>query len=121
MKDLFKVESNPQLDKYNFTFSNTSKYPYFTRTVFNNGIYGYVDYYDDVHLIKGNAIAVGMMGMQFFYMKSDFYAGQFTKTLYPLFKDFDEDIALYFISILNLYQNRLKGELVRNFESYLLS
>ena len=115
------MEANPQLDKYNFTFSEHSRYPYFTRTVFNNGIYGYVDYLDEEHLIKGNAIAVGMMGMQFFYMQSDFYAGQFTKTLYPLFDGFDEELALYFISILKLFQSRLKGELVRNFENYLLS
>ena len=85
LKSLFKVKNNPQLDKDYFTFSKSSKYPYFTRTVFNNGIYGLVDYLDDDHLIKGNAIAVGMMGMQFFFMQSDFYAGQFTKTLneYP--------------------------------------
>lgn len=121
LKSLFKVKNNPQLDKDYFTFSKSSKYPYFTRTVFNNGIYGLVDYLDDDHLIKGNAIAVGMMGMQFFFMQSDFYAGQFTKTLYPLFEGFDEDIALYFISILNLFQARLKGELVRNFEGFLLS
>lgn len=109
------------MDKESFVFSDKSTYPYFTRTVFNNGIYGYVDYLDDEHLIKGNSIAVGMMGMQFFYMQSDFYAGQFTKTLFPKFEGLDADVALYFISILNLYQSRLKAELVRNFESFLLS
>lgn len=62
-----------------------------------------------------------MMGMQFFYMAHDFYAGQFTKTLFPKFDAFDADIALYFISILNLYQSRLKAELVRHFEKFLLS
>lgn len=61
------------------------------------------------------------MGMQFFYMAHDFYAGQFTKTLFPKFDSFDADIALYFISILNLYQSRLKAELVRHFEKFLLS
>ena len=121
LSECFTVKSNPQLDKEIFTFSEFSKYPYFTRTVFNNGIYGYVDYFDDAHLIKGNSIAVGMMGMQFFYMAHDFYAGQFTKTLFPKFNGLDADIALYFISILNLYQGRLKAELVRHFESFLLS
>lgn len=97
LSECFTVKSNPQLDKEIFTFSEFSKYPYFTRTVFNNGIYGYVDYFDDAHLIKGNSIAVGMMGMQFFYMAHDFYAGQFTKTLFPKFNGLDADIALYFI------------------------
>lgn len=36
--DLFVVKSNPQLNKESFKFTNTGEYPYFTRTVFNNGI-----------------------------------------------------------------------------------
>lgn len=70
--ELFEVKSNPQLDKENFVFSNVGKYPYFTRTIMNNGILGYVEYLDEEHKIKGNSLAVGMLGMQFFYMKSDF-------------------------------------------------
>ena len=72
IEDLFIIKGNPQLDKENLSFSKDSLYPYFTRTVFNNGIYGYVDYYDDKHLIKGNSIAVGMMGMQVFLHGSRF-------------------------------------------------
>ena len=91
-------------------------YPYFTRTVFNNGIYGYVDYYDDKHLIKGNSIAVGMMGMQFFYMAHDFYAGQFTKTAFPKFEGLNWRIALWFISWFNKSSKWYLGLLVRDFE-----
>lgn len=114
--DLFLLKSNPQLDKDNFVFSENAKYPYFTRTVFNNGIFGNVEFFDNEHLIKGNSIAVGMMGMQFFYMCYDFYAGQFTKTAYPRFSEFNENIALYFISLLNRFQKKYLGVLVRNFE-----
>jgi len=114
--DLFILKSNPQLDKDNFVFSENAKYPYFTRTVFNNGIFGNVEFFDNEHLIKGNSIAVGMMGMQFFYMCYDFYAGQFTKTAYPRFSEFNENIALYFISLLNRFQKKYLGVLVRNFE-----
>lgn len=114
--DLFLLKSNPQLDKDNFVFSENAKYPYFTRTVFNNGIFGDVEFFDNEHLIKGNSIAVGMMGMQFFYMRNDFYAGQFTKTVYPKFFGFNENIALYFISLLNRFQKKYLGVLVRNFE-----
>ena len=31
--------------------------------------------------------------MQFFYMQKDFYAGQFTKTLYPKFNGLNATIA----------------------------
>lgn len=115
--DLFYVKGNPQLNKESFTFSENGEYPYFTRTVFNNGIYDYANYLDQDHLIKGNSLAVGMMACKFFYMEHDFYAGQFTKTCYPRFQKFNEKIATYFISLLNCYSDKLKGVLVRDFES----
>ncbi|WP_107788462.1 restriction endonuclease subunit S [Campylobacter concisus] len=114
--DLFKVVSNPQLNKESFHFSDNGEYPYFTRTVLNNGIAGYVDYLDEKHKINGNSLAVGMLGMQFFYMKKDFYAGQFTKTIYPKFDNFNKDIAQYFICWLNKKQNFYQSHLVRDFE-----
>lgn len=115
-KELFLLKGNPQLNKESFTFTSDSKYPYFTRTVNNNGILGYVNYLDDEHLIKGNSLAVGMMGMQFFYMEHDFYAGQFTKTAFPLFEGFNERIALWFISWFNKSSKKYLRLLVRDFE-----
>lgn len=115
-KELFNVKGNPQLNKESFSFIEGGEYPYFTRTVFNNGILGYVEYLDEEHKILGNSIAVGMLGMRFFYMEHDFYAGQFTKTLFPKFDDFDEDVALYFIAILNTNSQKYLGGLVRDFE-----
>lgn len=114
---MFTVKGNPQLNKASFVFGSNSEYPYFTRTAFNNGILGYVDYLDDEHLVKGNSLAVGMIGMQFFYMRHDFYAGQFTKTVYPKFSGFNEPVALWFISWLNKSSQRFKSVLVRNFKA----
>lgn len=114
--ELFEVKNNPQLNKEYFIFSDKGEYPYFTRTVANNGILGYVEYLNEKNKITGNSIAVGMLGMQFFYMEKDFYAGQFTKTIYPKFKYFNEKIALYFTSLFNLHSKRYQGVLVRNFE-----
>ena len=115
--NLFSVTSNRQLNKDSFRFLDNGEYPYFTRTVLNNGIAGYVDYLDDEHKIKGHSIAVGMLGMQFFYMDKDFYAGQFTKTLYPKFSVFSQRIAQYFIVLLNKNQKIYQGGLVRDFEN----
>ena len=117
---MFIIKGNPQLDKEKLSFSKDSSYPYFTRTVFNNGIYGYVDYYDDKHLVKGNSIAVGMMGMQFFYMAHDFYAGQFTKTAFPKFEGFNWRVALWFIAWFNKSSKKYLGLLVRDFEKAFL-
>lgn len=119
LKKLFLIKGNPQLNKDSFTFSESGEYPYFTRTVLNNGIAGYVEYLDDEHKISGNCLAVGMLGMQFFYMQKDFYAGQFTKSAYPIedkISRFNKNIAQYFIVLLNRYQKVFQGMLVRDFE-----
>ncbi|MCL2235761.1 MAG: restriction endonuclease subunit S [Defluviitaleaceae bacterium] len=113
---LFKISNNPQLDKENFTFSKHAKYPYFTRTVKNNGLLGYVEFLNDKNLIRGNSIAVGMLQMQFFYMNHDFYAGQFTKTAHPTFEGFNREVALYFTTLLNKNSPRFLSVLVRDFE-----
>ena len=115
--DLFEVQSNPQLNKDSFVFNEHGEYPYFTRTVSNNGILGYVDYLDEEHKIKGNCIAVGMLGMQFFYMEKDFYAGQFTKSIIPKNFSLTENSAKFFITILNRFQKSFQNVLVRYFES----
>jgi len=115
ISDLFDVINNPQLDKENFTFSKDAQYPYFTRTENNNGILGYVEYLDEDHKIIGNSLAVGMISMKFHYMAHDFYAGQFTKTLIPKFVDFDETLALFFISVLNKHSAYYQSYLVREF------
>lgn len=115
--ELFSVKSNPQLNKDSFNFTENAEYPYFTRTVFNNGILGYVKYLDEEHKIKGNSIAVGLIAMQFFYMEKDFYAGQFTKTIYPKFENFNKYFAFYFISLFNANRQKyLKDFVVKNFE-----
>ncbi|MCR2061284.1 restriction endonuclease subunit S [Campylobacter helveticus] len=115
-EELFSVKSNPQLNKDSFSFGENAPYPYFTRTCLNNGIAGYVEYLDEEHKIKGESIAVGMLGMQFFYMQKDFYAGQFTKTLYPKFSGLNTTIAQFFIAWLNKNQKIFQGVLVRDFE-----
>ena len=102
-------------------FSRNAEYPYFTRTVNNNGILGYVDYLDEEHLIKGNSLAVGMLGMEFFYMGHDFYAGQFTKTIYAKGFTLSPQLGVFFISVFNRYREELKSVLVRDFEEKFLS
>lgn len=115
--DLFEIKGNAQLNKDSFVFRENGEYPYFTRTVFNNGIAGYVDYLDEEHKTKGGCLAVGMMAMQFFYMETDFYAGQFTKRAVPKGFVLTKRIANFFISILNKNQKVFQSVLVRNFEN----
>ncbi len=117
LSDLFEIKGNSQLNKDSFVFKEDAEYPYFTRTVLNNGIAGYVEYLDEEHKINGNCLAVGMLGMQFFYMEKDFYAGQFTKRAIPKSFTLNKRRASYFISMLNKYQQVFQSVLVRNFET----
>jgi len=114
---LFEVKGNPQLNKDSFTFNEKGKYPYFTRTIFNNGIFGNVNYLDEEHKISGNCLAIGMMAMKFFYIKKDFYAGQFTKRAIPLNFELNDKVASFFITILDKKQDIFKNVLVRDFEN----
>ncbi len=113
---MFEIKSNPQLDKSSFVFSEYGEYPYFTRTIYNNGILGNVNYLDEEHKIKGGCLAVGMISMQFFYMEKDFYAGQFTKRAIPKTFYMNPSRAKFFISLLNRYGEQFKNVLVRDFE-----
>lgn len=99
--DLFEIKGNPQLNKSSFSFGENAEFPYFTRTEFNNGILGYVDYLNEEYKIKGNCLSVGMIAMKFFYMQKDFYAGQFTKRAIPRSFSLTSRLANYFISLLN--------------------
>jgi hypothetical protein len=114
--DLFDIKGNPQLNKDSFVFNEKGEYPYFTRTVLNNGIAGYVDYLDEEHKICGNCLAIGMMGMQFFYMEKDFYAGQFTKRAIPKSFSLTKRTATYLTSLMNRNQQSFQNVLVRSFE-----
>ena len=114
--DLFDVVYNSSLDKSQLNCSKKGNYPYFTRTVNNNGIAEYVEYYDEEHKIKGNSIAVGLLQMCFFYMKHDFYAGQFTKTLFPKFEGMNENIGLFFTTLFNKQSEKYKSFLIRDFD-----
>ncbi|WP_107726947.1 restriction endonuclease subunit S [Neisseria weaveri] len=114
--DLFEIKSNPQLNKDSFVFSQNAQYPYFTRTVFNNGILGNVEYLDEEHKIQGGCLAVGMIAMQFFYMEKDFYAGQFTKRAVPKKFQLTHRLANYFITVLNKKQTIFQSVLVGKFE-----
>ncbi len=114
--DLFRIKSNLQLNKNSFIFSENGEYPYFTRTVFNNGILGNVHYLDEEHKLKGNCLAVGMIAMRFFYMDKDFYAGQFTKRAIPIGFSLNSRLANYFITVLNKKSKIFQSSLVRNFE-----
>jgi hypothetical protein len=114
--DLFEIKGNPQLNKDSFTFSERSIYPYFTRTEFNNGILGYVEYLDEEHKINGGCLAVGMIAMKFFFMDKDFYAGQFTKRAIPKSFILTPRVSNYFISLLNKNQKAFQNILIRHFE-----
>ena len=73
-------------------------------------------YLDEEHKISGNVLGVGMLQMKFFYMDHDFYAGQFTKTVVPLFQGFNEAVGQYFAVWFNKSSEKYKAGVVGDFD-----
>ncbi|MCR1912958.1 MULTISPECIES: N-6 DNA methylase [Enterococcus] len=121
ISEFFNVRNNPSLNKNELIINPYGQYPYFTRTINNNGISDYSDYVDEEHKIMGNTIAVGLMAMEFFYLEKDYYTGQFTKSIVPKFENFERNIGLYFISLFNQNKTYYKGSLVRDFDKIFLN
>lgn len=107
IKELFYIKNNPSKDAGYFQFSDTNPYPYFTRKSEDNGIKGYVDYYDEEHKIEGNCIAVGLMQNIFFYISQDFYTGQFTKRLITKLYKLNAINAHFVVYQLNMFSKQL--------------
>lgn len=117
ISDLFYIRNNPSLDKRDIKLCDDfNLFPYFTRTEFNNGFSGYTREIPKGYKNPGNSIAVGLMGMKFFYMDKDFCSGQFTKTLIPKGK-FNENLSLFYLTFLNKNSENLKANLVRDFNN----
>lgn len=120
MSELFEIVNHTTIDKSSFKNNSTStigKYPYRTRTILNNGIEGYTDKELEYAKIEGKCIFVGMLGRKFFYEPNTFYAGQFTKSIYPKFEGFNKSVALYFIANFNKYHDAHVGLAVRYFNT----
>ena len=82
--------------------------PYVTRTVENNGVNMLIDLsiVPDEYVNAGNEFSFGLLGLEAFYQKRAYVAGQFVRRFVPKF-DMNETLSMYFKTLID----KLKPEL----------
>lgn len=78
----------------------------------NNGILQYTGFVNKENINAANTFSLGLLQMNFFYQKDQWYAGQFVRKVVPKFK-INDRLANYFGTLLNKQRDLLLSVLVR--------
>ncbi|MCI7548979.1 MAG: restriction endonuclease subunit S [Campylobacter sp.] len=106
-------------DIRNTTGLNTDKlndgleYDYITRTSNNQGILQTTGLVNQSNLNEAGVWSLGLLQMDFFYRKRQWYAGQFVRKIIPKIK-LSKNAILFFTTLLNCQKKILLSVLVRN-------
>ena len=106
-------------DIRNTTGLNTDKlndgleYDYITRTSNNQGILQTTGLVNQSNLNEAGVWSLGLLQMDFFYRKRQWYAGQFVRKIIPKIK-LSKNAILFFTTLLNYQKKILLSVLVRN-------
>ncbi|MCI7587585.1 MAG: restriction endonuclease subunit S [Campylobacter sp.] len=106
-------------DIRNTTGLNTDKlndgleYDYITRTSNNQGILKTTGLVNQSNLNEAGVWSLGLLQMDFFYRKRQWYAGQFVRKIIPKIK-LSKNAILFFTTLLNCQKKILLSVLVRN-------
>lgn len=106
-------------DIRNTTGLNTDKlndgleYDYVTRTSNNQGILQKTGFVNQNNLNEAGVWSLGLLQMDFFYRKRQWYAGQFVRKIIPKIK-LSKNAILFFTTLLNCQKKILLSVLVRN-------
>lgn len=121
-KELFTISSaTPSCDKGNLmpVLYGEDSFDYITRTSENQGICDVTGRIPDIATQPAGSFSLGLMQMNFFYRKRDWYAGQFVKIV-ECIDNVSEDTKLYLQTVLNGLTPRLSSYLVRDVERVFL-
>lgn len=109
--DLFKIEKTASFNSDKLVEGNA--YDYVTRTSFNQGILKSTGFVNEENLNPSRNWSLGLLQMDFFYRKKEWYAGQFVRKITPRF-EIDSHVEPFFTTILNSLKPVLLSVLVRN-------
>ena len=111
MGDLFEIKSTSSFNKDKLVVGD--EYDYVTRTSNNQGILQTTGFVNKRNLNEKGVWSLGLLQMDFFYRKRDWYAGQFVRKVIPKI-EMSEKAILFFTTMLNLQKKKLLSVLVRN-------
>jgi hypothetical protein len=109
--DLFDIESTSSFNKDKLVEGDD--YDYVTRTSNNQGILQSTGFVNSNNLNDAGIWSLGLLQMDFFYRKRQWYAGQFVRKVIPKF-ELSEKAVIFFTTLLNLQKRVLLSVLVRN-------
>lgn len=113
---LFTIKSaTPSYDKGDLEpiLEGDESYDYITRTSENQGICDVTGFISESGKHSAGSFSLGLMQMNFFYRKRDWYAGQFVKKV-ECIENVSEDAKLYLQTVLNGLTPKLSSYLVRD-------
>lgn len=112
--DLFEINNTTGFNKDQLTIGN--QYDYITRTSNNQGILQTTGFVNHKNLNPSKTWSLGLLQMDFFYRKREWYAGQFVRMIEPKI-NFLEKTTLFMTTILNKQKSILLNVLVRDVDT----
>lgn len=109
--DLFEIENTFSFNKDALTSGND--YDYVTRTSQNQGVLQSTGFVNYENINDAGTWSLGLLQMDFFYRKRQWYAGQFVRKIVPKISLTDGSIS-FFSTILNKQKQVLLSVLVRD-------
>jgi len=92
------------------------QYDYVTRTSTNQGVLQSTGFVNKENINKSGIWSLGLLQMDFFYRKKEWYAGQFVRKITPKIL-IPENCIPFFTTVLNKQKPKLLSVLVRNVDS----
>lgn len=92
-------------------------YDYVTRTSINQGILQSTGFVNKENINKSGIWSLGLLQMDFFYRRREWYAGQFVRKIIPKIS-IPEDCIPFFTTVLNKQKPKLLSVLVRHVDLF---
>lgn len=108
---MFEIKNTFSFNKEKLT--NGDEYDYVTRTSLNQGILQSTGFVNKRNLNEAGVWSLGLLQMDFFYRKRQWYAGQFVRKIIPKIK-LTQNSVLFFTTLLNCQKKILLSVLVRD-------
>lgn len=108
--DLFDIENTLSFNADRLVEGNT--YDYVTRTSLNQGILQSTGFVNRENINRSGVWSLGLLQMDFFYRKREWYAGQFVRKIIPKIS-IPENCIPFFTAVLNKQRPKLLSVLVR--------
>lgn len=118
LEDLFEIQNTLSFNKNSLT--EGSQYDYITRTSLNQGVLRETGFVNRENINTSGNWSLGLLQMDFFYRKKDWYAGQFIRKVVPKFS-LNGFTILYFSVIFNKQKKNLLTGLVRDVDDTFLN